>query len=180
MSGEDKCSLDNEGVEEQKLFVDAPSSGSLGTTNMFSSLYLEGFWKGYICWKTSFQKGEPYSKRKYLYLTWSHGPRLQFQIGTGPNDKQVVFPPDELLSHLCKPFMIKACRNEYKALLMRAQMYCWLANDSRIFVIKIFFSNYLLFWHFYFQDKKWYTVDLIKRCNKWQIFSSQTFTQDKL
>ena len=38
----------------------------------------------------------------------------------------------------------------------------------------------MLFWHSYFQYKKWYIVYLIKRCSKWQNLFSQTFTQEKL
>ena len=45
--------------------------------------------------KSLFRKGEPCFKGRYLYLTRSCGPRLQFEIRTRPNDDEVVFPPDE-------------------------------------------------------------------------------------
>ena len=46
--------------------------------------------------KSLFRKGEPCFKGRYLHLTRSCGPRLQFEIRTRPNDDEVVFPPDEL------------------------------------------------------------------------------------
>ena len=37
----------------------------------------------------------------------------------------------------------------------------------------------MLFWHSYFQYKKWYIIYLIKRCNKRQILISQTLAYKK-
>ena len=133
MSDQDDRSLDNKEDEEQKLFefVDVPSFGSLRTANVFSPLYLVRIIEKWIAEedifteKRLFRKGEPYFKGRYLHLTRSRGPRLQGEIGTRPNDDEVVFPPDELF----EPFVqveesLTICRNEYKALLERAQMDC--------------------------------------------------------
>ena len=75
--------------------------------------------------KRFFRKREPYFEVHYLHLTRSRGPRLQFEIGARLNDDEDVFSPDELF----EPFVqvdenLTIGRNEYKALLERAQMRC--------------------------------------------------------
>ena len=67
---------------------------------------------------------EPCFKGQYLHITRSHGPRLQFEIETRPNDDDVVFPPCELF----EPFLhvgegLTMFRSMYKALLERTQMH---------------------------------------------------------